>query len=170
MKYFAYGSNMSLSRLRQRVPSAKRIGTFVLNGHALRFHKVGKDGTAKCDAYYTGDLEKVYGVVFDIDPIEKDNLDRVEGLGQGYEEKTVDLQSDHGQTLQAKTYYATHLNPTLKPLSWYVGHVLIGAREANLPTHYLSSIESIESLEDENSKRDAEERAIHNSPSSSTLA
>lgn len=34
-------------------------------------------------------------------------------------------------------------------------------KEANLPTHYLSSIESIESLEDEDRKRDAEERAIH---------
>ncbi|MCP5197632.1 MAG: gamma-glutamylcyclotransferase [Gammaproteobacteria bacterium] len=130
-------------------------------GHALCFHKVGKDGTAKCDAYYTGGVEKVYGVVFAIDPMEKENLDRVEGLGQGYEEKTVDLQNDFGQILQAKTYYATHLDPRLKPLSWYVGHVLIGAREANLPTHYLSSIESIESLEDEDRRRDAEERAIH---------
>jgi gamma-glutamylcyclotransferase (GGCT)/AIG2-like uncharacterized protein YtfP len=161
MKYFAYGSNMSLSRLRRRVPSAERVGTFVLDRHTLRFHKIGKDGTAKCDAYYTGGPEKIYGVVFEIDPTEKKALDRVEGLGQGYEEKTVDLQNDCGESIQAKTYYATKLDPKLKPLSWYVSHVLIGAREADLPAHYLSSIESIQSIEDEDKRRDAQERAIH---------
>lgn len=161
MNYFAYGSNMSLSRLRQRVPSAKRVGMFVLGGHTLRFHKVGKDGTAKCDAYYTGGPDKIYGVVFEIDPTEKKALDQVEGLGHGYEEKTVDLQNGRGQTLQAKTYYATNLDPTLKPLSWYVSHVLIGAREADLPAHYLSSIESIQSIEDQDKRRDNQERAIH---------
>lgn len=53
MKYFAYGSNMSLLRLWQRVPSAVRIGVFTLQGHQLRFHKLGKDGSGKCDAYQT---------------------------------------------------------------------------------------------------------------------
>jgi len=41
MKYFAYGSNMSLLRLRARVPSAERIGMFTLVEHALRFHTNG---------------------------------------------------------------------------------------------------------------------------------
>jgi gamma-glutamylcyclotransferase len=53
MYYFAYGSNMSLSRLRERVPSAEAVGCFSLNGHDLRFHKLSKDGSGKCDAFFT---------------------------------------------------------------------------------------------------------------------
>ncbi len=53
MKYFAYGSNMSISRLRERVPSAVRLGIFFLEGHRLCFHKASEDGSAKCDAYQT---------------------------------------------------------------------------------------------------------------------
>ena len=39
VKYFAYGSNMSLVRLRERVPSAERLGVFILAEYQLRFHK-----------------------------------------------------------------------------------------------------------------------------------
>jgi len=53
--YFAYGSNMAAERLRARVPSARLMGSAVLAGHALRFHKPGSnDGSAKCDAALRG--------------------------------------------------------------------------------------------------------------------
>jgi hypothetical protein len=50
MQYFAYGSNMSLRRLRTRVPSAVKLGNATLFGHQLKFHKRSQDGSAKCDA------------------------------------------------------------------------------------------------------------------------
>ena len=50
MLYFAYGSNLSSARMAARVPSARVVARAQLPGHALRFHKVGRDGSAKCDA------------------------------------------------------------------------------------------------------------------------
>ena len=38
MKYFAHGSNMSLLRLKERVPSAKKLGIVTLKSHQLRFN------------------------------------------------------------------------------------------------------------------------------------
>ena len=38
LNYFAYGSNMSLARLRARIPSAEKVGSFMLREHSLRFH------------------------------------------------------------------------------------------------------------------------------------
>ena len=68
MKYFAYGSNMSLLRLRERVPSAERLGVFKLEQHVLRFHKIGIDGSGKCDAFLTEDPNaSVIGALFEID-------------------------------------------------------------------------------------------------------
>ncbi|WP_372879732.1 gamma-glutamylcyclotransferase family protein [Spongiibacter marinus] len=163
MHYFAYGSNMSLSRLRGRVPSAEALGCFTLNHHDLRFHKASKDGSGKCDAFFTSDPESVmYGVLFKIDPAEKSALDKAEGLGYGYEKKEVTVSSPDGTSVAATTYIATKIDKKLKPYSWYVNHVLVGANEASLPQDYIDSkIISVEAVEDSDKERDAKQRAIH---------
>jgi len=162
MKYFAYGSNMSLSRLKARTPSAKRIGRFILEQHELRFHKISKDGSGKCDAFQTKDPHDfVIGALFEIHPDDKINLDRAEGLGAGYEEKQVKIKNDAGNIVEAFTYYATQINQSLQPYSWYLNHVIIGAKETNVPDQYLIKIQSIECIEDMDKNRDAEQQAIH---------
>ncbi len=99
VRYFAYGSNMLTARLRERVPSAAAIGIGRLVGHALRWDKrSGRDRSGKCDAEATGRQEDVvWGVLFELDPDEKLALDRAEGLGVGYLDKTVQVSTDeHG--------------------------------------------------------------------------
>lgn len=160
--YFAYGSNMSLARLRARVPSARRLGAFELDGHELRFHQKGGDGSAKCDAYQTDHPEHcVVGAVFEIDPAEQCHLDRAEDLGKGYEIKTVGVKSADGQWLEAITYYAIDFDHSLKPFSWYVNHVLVGAREIGMPEDHLSRILAVEALDDHDTERDRLERGIY---------
>lgn len=147
--YFAYGSNMSTRRLVARVPSATVVSVAELRGHRLAFHKIGKDGSAKCDAASTSDPHDiVYGVVFFIPLSEKAMLDKIECLGRGYEEKEIGLLSETGVAFQTVTYYATNIDASLKPRDWYVEHVLRGAREHRLPTDYISRIEAIESIPD----------------------
>ncbi|WP_394176546.1 gamma-glutamylcyclotransferase family protein [Thalassotalea litorea] len=163
MYYFAYGSNMSISRLGARVPSAKAIGTCTLAKHDLRFHKASHDGSGKCDAHFTGeDYDKIYGVLFDIDPAEKPNLDWVEGVGKGYDIKEVVITDSSGQKLSAFTYVATDIDATMLPYFWYRNHVLIGAKEANLPSSYVDrKISSINAIDDPDLVRNAREFAIH---------
>jgi gamma-glutamylcyclotransferase len=162
MLYFAYGSNMSISRLKYRAPSATRIGVCTLQNHDLRFHKESTDGSGKCDAFQTGNFDDfVIGSLFKIDPADKPSLDSAEGLGFGYDEKRVSLVKDSGETVFALTYYAITINETLKPYSWYLQHVTIGAMESNCPTSYMSRIKATETMEDKNQERDAQERAIH---------
>jgi len=162
MKYFAYGSNMSLVRLRARTPSAVSRGRHDLYGHALKFHKSSRDGSGKCDAHYTGlEADVIMGVLYEIDPDEKHLLDEAEGLGHGYDQKVVSLVSVDGHSLTATTYVATHFNPMLKPYSWYLHHVLVGAREATLPESYIASLAAVETIQDPDQKREARERAIY---------
>jgi len=162
MKYFAYGSNMSLSRLRERTPSARRLASCTLSHHALRFHKAGKDGSGKCNAFETGIPEDfVMGALFEIGSGEKPALDQAEGLGFGYDEKIVLLTDGSGGTVEALTYYATSINEVLKPYSWYKHHVLVGAEETALPPPYVGEIQLVESCEDPDRERDAQQRAIH---------
>lgn len=162
IKYFAYGSNMSLSRLRERTPSAKRIGIYTLGAHTLRFHKVSRDKSAKCDAFHTQNPNDfIVGVLFEIETAEKKDLDKAEGLGLAYEEKIVVVVDDEGVEVSATTYYATEIDATLKPYSWYKNHVLIGAKEAALPEFYIQNIDAVECIEDPDQARAAQQRAIH---------
>ena len=162
MLYFAYGSNMSLRRIRCRVPSAQRVATATLVAHRLAFHKVGRDGSAKCDiAPGRDETDRVHGVVYHMDPQHRPALDRAEGLGSGYEVKTVELLADDRTRVSAFTYYATHTDIALRPYAWYLQHVLQGARENRLPDHYVALIAAIEAIDDPDGARARTELAIH---------
>lgn len=164
MTYFAYGSNMSSARLQNRVPNAKRVGTGRLTKHDLRFHKKSQDGSGKCDAFHTDDThDQVWGVLFEIDPHEKPELDKAEGLGYGYNEKTVTILTDTDEEIQAFTYYALQIASDLKPYCWYKNHVIIGARESGLPESHIQKIESIPCIKDPDPQRAAREWAMHTS-------
>lgn len=163
MYYFAYGSNMSLARIRKRVPGARFLGCHRLKEHDLRFHKPSRDGSAKCDAYFTADPDDtVYGALFEIDQIEKRVLDRFEGLGIDYDEKQVTVISEDGDFRRALTYTAKIIDNSLKPYSWYLNHVVIGAKEIPLPKNYLETkITNVATKEDRDKDRDTLERSIH---------
>ena len=154
---------MSLARLKGRTPSAVALGCHMLKEHDLRFHKSGKDGSGKCDACFTSNVgDAIYGVLFKIDPAEKPALDKAEGLGYGYDEKEVSVIAQGGATTNATMYVATKICENLKPYTWYVNHVLVGAMEASLPDSYITTkIASVETVEDRDRERDESERAIH---------
>lgn len=165
MLYFAYGSNMSTRRIRQRVPSAQPLSVGVLDGHRLAFHKAGRDGSAKCDAVVSEDAGAcLYGVVYRIDPAHRVHLDAAEGLGKGYQCKTVTLRLADGTRATAFTYCATHIDASLRPYPWYKEHVLRGAREHRLPGPHIALIAGIPTVEDRDAARQAQESAVYHEP------
>ncbi len=163
IKYFAYGSNMSLKRLQhpKRVPAARPMGRAILRCHRLAFHKKSNDESGKCDIVVSSAADEVWGRVYEIDDKQKKCLDRAEGLGHGYDEKEVTVKLDCGSTVRAVTYYATKKDSTLKPYTWYKKHVLKGAKEAYLPADYIKRIEAIEATEGCDKEREADELEIY---------
>lgn len=163
LRYFAYGSNMSIRRLRARTPSARRLGSGWLPGHRLAFHKVGRlDGSAKCDALATGDPgHRVHGVLFELAGEDKPALDHAEGLGMGYALKQVLVHHHGGPAVTAFTYVATLTAPGLRPFDWYKEHVLRGARENGLPADYIRHIEAVAADPDPELARRLRELAVY---------
>lgn len=160
--YFAYGSNMSQLRLNMRVQSAKPLGIATLTGHMLEFHKVGKDGSAKCDARHTGrGLDAVLGVLYRLRSDELAILDRIEGRGAGYDRRTLIVTDSIGQTMTAETYIATRIDSSLRPFSWYREHVLQGALATGLPDSYVAMIRAVPATRDPDMQRHARELAIY---------
>lgn len=162
MHYFSYGSNMPLRRLQRRVPSAAIVTVAILPHYVLRFHKASKDGSGKCDAEYTGrSADQVIGVVFDLSEDEKPYFDKSEGLGKGYDEKIIDVLTPTGESLSPTMYFATNIDSSLKPHCWYKKQVIVGARENDLPSEYVSHIECIETIDDPDKARCESELAIY---------
>jgi hypothetical protein len=153
---------MSTPRIRRRVSSAIAISSAHLHEHVLKFHKSGIDGSAKCDIVHTHNLNDiVYGVVFEMLAIEKPILDKYEGLGIGYEQKSIDVVQSDGKSIEAIAYYATRIDTTLKPYHWYKQHVLRGAREHALPLDHIQSIEATASTADPDQGNHLDELSIY---------
>ena len=162
MLYFAYGSNLSTERLTRRVPSAELITTGRLTHHRLVFHKIGRDGSAKCNAFFTGQLDDyLYGALYKINPDHIKHLDQAEGLGNGYETKQVIIVTERKKNIKAFTYFATRISANIEPFHWYKLHVLSGAKEHCFPEPYIEKIALISSFEDKDQKRTKQEQVIY---------
>jgi hypothetical protein len=160
--YFSYGSNMSTARLQNRIASAVPVTVGWTGEHRLRFHKRGRDGSGKCDIEFTRqERDRVFGVVFEIAASDKLILDRFEGLGNGYDDKRIIITTAQDHQVEVVTYFATHIDASLKPFGWYKEHVLRGMREHALPAYYIAATELIESIADWDRERHQHELAIY---------
>jgi len=153
--YFAYGSNLHPLRLRARTPSANVLGRAKLRGYRLLFHKRGRDCSAKCDAWWTGQSgDLVQGVVYRIARGNRHNLDRAEDLGRGYDRVLVWV-SMGGRRRLVFTYLARPeaIAEELQPFDWYLDYVLQGAWHHGLSGRYLEQVRRETSVRDPNSAR-----------------
>lgn len=158
--YFSYGSNLLSARLRERTPSAKPLGVATLPGHALRWHKLGADGSGKCDVVAVpSGAEHVQGVVYDIATADKPALDAAEALGVGYEQQQVSVRL-RGQWVSACVYVALQVEPRAVPYGWYKALVVAGAREHGLDAGYLRALEAVPEQADAHTERDQRHRAL----------
>ena len=153
---------MASHRLLQRLPEARYTGLARLAQHRLSFRKNDQGLSGKCDIELTSRVtDEVIGVVYEISLEDKQTLDRIEGLGTGYDEKTVELRMDTGQTLFAITYFAIDIDKNIMPYHWYKQHVLRGAIERKFPREYVELIEATPSKPDLDHRRNLRELAIY---------
>lgn len=156
MLIFAYGSNMNLNRLIKRVPSAVKVTNAFLTGHKLVCNKISNDGSAKANIITTDvPFEKVWGVLFSIDPDEKALLDKAEGLGKGYNEDTLTFFDETNNSYAAQIYIAhsKSVDNTLLPYDWYKEFIVTGAIQNKLPAEYISQLRSIACVRDSDEER-----------------
>lgn len=157
---FAYGSNMLTGRIRTRCPRAIPLGAAELRGYELRWHKRGRDESGKCDIRRMNDAPSVvHGVLYELPLGEKAVLDRVEGLGHGYDETNAEVLFKGGH-LVAAMYQATDIDPSLKPYSWYKAFVVAGAKQHSLPREYVGQLVATDAVEDPNRERHDRNRQL----------
>jgi len=151
LKYAAYGSNLHPLRLRKRTDEARLLGTARVDGFALRFHKRGNlDGSGKCNIVEQTDSH-VLMAIFEIPDRGIDSLDIEEGVGSGYERRSIEA----GEFGHCLTYLAqdSHIDEELLPFTWYKELVLAGCRVHGFPDDYVAAIRAVNAVNDPDPER-----------------
>jgi gamma-glutamylcyclotransferase (GGCT)/AIG2-like uncharacterized protein YtfP len=134
MYYFAYGSNMVASQMAARCPNAPAIGVACLQGYKFRINS-RRVGTVISDQTH-----QVYGVLWDISPLDLLALDRYEDVKAGlYEKAKVGVELLPGCHLEALIYLATAQSIGL-PRPGYMKDVVAAAKRWKLPQAYIQEL------------------------------
>lgn len=145
--YFAYGSNLHPVRLKQRIESARLVGTTVISGYELSFTKRGQDSSGKGHINPVQNQGLVYGAVYQLATEHKADLDRIEGPGYGQTLLELEVNCKNYSCF-AYIGLATHLDESLRPFHWYKSLIVLGAEFHGFPAHYIQSLEQTPSMED----------------------
>ena len=142
LKYIAYGSNLLTQRITERIGNVNLIGARKLEGWALSFNKLGKDGSGKCTLVKSRS-KSAFGAVYEISKNQKLVLDEYE---TGYDTISFSI-SKVGECI---TYIArpSQLANNIQPFDWYKYLVLAGARQHGFPKHYIMTIEKVTAMPD----------------------
>jgi len=137
--YFAYGSNLLVGRLTERIPGASRHGIGSLQDHRLVCDKAGRDGSAKANLRpHAGAV--VWGALYTLPSGGLDRLDPFEG---GYRRAEVGILIRTGEIVRAVTYLSDRRTDDPTPFDWYRAMILEGARSHDLPEDYLALLEAL---------------------------
>lgn len=101
--YVAYGSNLNLSQMEWRCPTAEVVGTAVLPDYELLFRGSGDSAVATVEPRKGASVPIL---LWDIRPMDEKALDRYEGYPRLYEKETVTV-SMGGEEVEAMAYVMT---------------------------------------------------------------
>lgn len=149
--YFAYGSNMQRATfVERRGMRPRRSVCGRLHGYRVTFDLPvgpGERGVANLVADATA---TIYGVLHLLTAEDFDRLDRTEGVDKNYYSRLgVEVLDRNEQRIEAWTYISPHGRPGRKPSARYLGLLLEGAAEHELPDDYVRELRAWELAVDE---------------------
>lgn len=102
--YIAYGSNLNLSQMEQRCPTARVIGTSEIKDYELVFRGSRYSAVATIEPC---EGSRVPVLLWGIQPEDEKSLDRYEGYPNFYEKENMEIVLN-GSTVSAMVYVMTH--------------------------------------------------------------
>lgn len=151
MFYFAYGSNLDWSQMRERCPSAQFVCKAMFKAHRLAFTRSSKKGFGVADVVHENEKD-VWGVVYQISEVDIGQLDKYEGFKPGRtrdensyvrEERHVYADGDTERPLLVSVYIANREDNPPPPNYKYKMLILNGAKFWHLPEGYIQELEQI---------------------------
>ena len=124
--YIAYGSNLNLPQMASRCPTAKPVGTAVLNDYELLFRGSRYGGVATVEPR---EGSSVPVLVWEIRPNDENALDHYEGYPHFYGKQMMDIDLG-GKTIPAMIYVMTPGFEAGYPSEHYLNIIARGYKSA----------------------------------------
>jgi cation transport regulator ChaC len=147
--YFAYGSNMWRTQMRQRCPDHELIGKAVIKGYELCFPRSSPIRNCGVAGLREKDGAEVWGVVYRLHDEDLAALDRREGYDPAkpahvnrYNRVKVRVLMD-GEMHDCLTYLARAEPGRHVPNAEYMAAIITGAEENGLPEEYVAALKKI---------------------------
>jgi gamma-glutamylcyclotransferase (GGCT)/AIG2-like uncharacterized protein YtfP len=128
IKYFAYGSNMDMSRLSNRGVNPETRGKGTLKNWKLKFNKKASAGDWSFANIEQSEGDIVEGLVFTIKESDLKLLDKFEGAPRHYRREILEIETDR-EAIKCITYIAQpeHIMEGLLPVKEYMDFLIKGS-------------------------------------------
>ncbi len=144
MHYFAYGSNLSSTYIRDHTPSATFVMKADLPNYKVEFRHYSKNMWGGISSIIETPGTLVKGVIYDVRKSELDELDILENVPEGiYRRDTYFVMGEDGQWHRADLYRVSTSTGPYTPSRSYVDFMIEGAREHGLDADYVEQLVAI---------------------------
>lgn len=145
--YFAYGSNLDESQMKDRCPNSRLVGKFCLKDYKLDFTIFSPKRVCGCADIIKNPGTEVWGLVYELTKEDLDRLDVFEANPDKYKRFTTKVVNDTGEELPVETYEVVEKSfETIKPSKQYHGILVEAGKKYNFPDLYQKYIQSFETL------------------------
>lgn len=136
--YFTYGSNMDISQIKNRCPSAIQVGVGKIKGYDIVFNRKGSYRDGGVSSIEPQLDSEVYGMVFEMSKVDLNELDRIEDP-KAYVRKTMQVDVINKGIFDSEIYIAIPEKPTEADQE-YLNIIINAAEKAELPIRYIERL------------------------------
>ena len=134
--YVAYGSNLNIQQMRLRCPTAKFVGTGIVEDHELQFKGAANHSYA---TIAENEGETVPVAVWELQPRDEKFLDRYEGYPSHYFKQDISVKMDNGEEVTGMVYIMDLKQKFGMPSAGYLMTVYDGYNDCKLDVEYLKN-------------------------------
>jgi gamma-glutamylcyclotransferase (GGCT)/AIG2-like uncharacterized protein YtfP len=130
--YFAYGSNLWEKQMKQRCPESRKLCRATLHGYRWIITTRGYASVVECKG------ESVEGVIYQLSESDEAELDRFEGVSNGFYQK-AELPIGSGSWEIIALVYIDPITEEGHPHQEYIARINSGLADAELPESYVNA-------------------------------
>jgi len=146
--YVAYGSNLNITQMAYRCPTAKVVGVSMIKDYRLLFRGARTGAVATIEPFQGG---RVPVLIWEITPADEAALDRYEGWPSFYRKEMLKVQLN-GKVVKTMVYIMNEGRPLGQPSCHYYSIIVDGYKDAGFDVDILrqATYDSMEQEKEDN--------------------
>lgn len=136
--YFAYGSNLNETQMKERCPDSRIIGRAVLKRYRIGFTIGSLIWKGGCADIIKSENDEVWGLIYEVSESDLKNLDKIEGSPYFYRRIVVHVKKENGEKIDVFAYEVVKKKKFIAPSEKYFEVILNASKKFNFPESYIS--------------------------------